>query len=206
MVLNLFLLLALHPLTPPDARAFRLWFPFLAEAQYFTEPTARPKEITDCSSLVRYAFRESFARHDAAWFRRNPLPTIPALPDITPRSGPLFDTPQGPRHFADAKTLLARNSRKIADTLDRALPGDLLFYEQVNDPGNWHVMIFLGRSQFEPGPDQYVLYHTGPTRNSPGELRRLTLAELRNHPQPRWRPVRGNPSFRGLYRWNILTP
>jgi uncharacterized protein len=207
--LLLFTLLAaaVHtPLDPADARAFRLWFTFLAEAQYFTDPAARPPEITDCSSLVRYAFRETFAKHDTAWKQRNPLPGIPALPAVKPRPGPFFDTPQGPRHFADAKTLMRRNAVRIGDSLDRALPGDLLFYEQVNEPDNWHVMIFLGPSQLDPSPEKWVLYHTGPTRNSPGEMRRLSTAELLNHPQPRWRPVRGNAAYRGLYRWRILAP
>ena len=37
-----------------------------------------------------------------------------------------------------------------------------------------------------------------------GELRRVALAELLDHPQPQWRPVAGNPNFLGVYRWNIL--
>jgi uncharacterized protein YfaT (DUF1175 family) len=35
-------------------------------------------------------------------------------------------------------------------------------------------------------------------------MRRVTLAELLNHPSPRWRPVTGNSNFLGVYRWNIL--
>jgi uncharacterized protein YfaT (DUF1175 family) len=80
----------------------------------------------------------------------------------------------------------------------------LLFYQQIDEPDHWHVMIFLGPSQFDASPGPFVLYHTGPTRQSPGEMRRLTVAELMAHPQPRWRPVPGNAAFQGVYRWKLL--
>ncbi len=189
---------------PADRTAFRLWFTYLAEAQYFVEPGNRPREIKDCSSLVRYAFRESFSRRDSAWIARNQLPMVPALPDIQTRSGPLFATPEGLRHFADAKTLMRENCRRIGDTLDRARPGDLLFYEQHDPPNSWHVMVFLGQSQIESDNERYVVYHTGPVNQKAGEIRRLSLEELMRHPQPRWRPVPGNSAFKGVYRWKIL--
>jgi len=189
---------------PADRTAFRLWFTFLAEAQFYVEPSNRPKEITDCSSLVRYAFRESFAKHDAAWNMRNALPLPPSLPALKTSGGPLFVTPDGMRHFADAKTLMRENCVRVGDTIDRARPGDLLFYE-LNDPlGSWHVMVYLGSSQLEPDGEKYVIYHTGPVHNQPGEIRRPSVSELMGHPQPRWRPVRGNSAFKGVYRWKIL--
>ena len=53
-----------------------------------------------------------------------------------------------------------------------------------------------------------VVYDTGPidhtAKGKAGELRRVLLAELVDHPQPQWRPVPGNPNFLGVYRWNIL--
>lgn len=189
---------------PSEKTAFRLWFTFLAEAHFYVEPAQRPREITDCSSLVRYAFRESFSRHDRNWVARNALPAVPSLPPLKSRGGPLFSTPEGLRHFADAKNLLRRNCVRIADTLDRAQPGDLLFYEQPDQRESWHVMVYLGPSQLEPDGQKYVVYHTGPVGNLPGEIRRPSVSELMNHPQPRWRPVRGNAAFKGLYRWKIL--
>ncbi len=48
-----------------DRQAFRRWFTYLAEAQYFQAPGARPAEINDCAALIRYAYRE--ALHVARW-------------------------------------------------------------------------------------------------------------------------------------------
>ena len=50
-----------------DRMAFRRWFTFLAETQYFQAPGARPAEIDDCAALIRYAYRETFRAHDAGW-------------------------------------------------------------------------------------------------------------------------------------------
>ena len=67
-------------------------------------------------------------------------------------------------------------------------------------------MIFLGPSQLGDGAsgEEFVIYHTGPIGKSPGEIRRPTVTQLMNYPDPRWRPVPSNPSFLGVYRWNIL--
>ena len=64
-------------------------------------------------------------------------------------------------------------------------------------------MIFIGRSHYGTGND-WLAYHTGPDGAWPGEIRRVTLASLLQHPDPRWRPVPGNRNFLGVYRWNIL--
>ncbi len=70
-------------------------------------------------------------------------------------------------------------------------------------------MIYVGESSWLPEPisdwrGAVVVYHTGPIGKAPGEMRRVTLAELLDHPSPRWRPVAGNSNFLGVYRWNIL--
>jgi uncharacterized protein YfaT (DUF1175 family) len=54
------------------------------------------------------------------------------------------------------------------------------------------------------GAQSAVVYDTGEDHGKAGELRRVFLAELIDHPQPQWRPVPGNPNFLGVYRWNIL--
>jgi len=100
--------------------------------------------------------------------------------------------------------LLRHNCHFRGRDVRRAAPGDLLFYRQLEQDLLFHVMIYLGGSHFESGPGAWVIYHTGPLGDAPGEIRRPALEELRRHPLPRWRPLEGNVNFLGVYRWNIL--
>src|SRR5438270_266504 len=61
-----------------DAAAFRQWFTFLAEVQYYRSDL--PREIDDCAALIRYACREALSRHDDAWAARVKLPLLPPYP------------------------------------------------------------------------------------------------------------------------------
>jgi uncharacterized protein len=205
-----------------DRDAFRHWFTWLAEAQYYQAPAARPAEITDCAALVRYAYREALHGHDSVWANDEQLPAMPPFDSVTkyqypftPLEGALFRTGPGPfRHenmtdgtflqFADAKTLWLYNSHIVSRDIDRALPGDLLLFRQESDHLTFHAMIYLGESPLRPDGHRYVLYHTGPTGKDPGEMRRPTVEELMRFPQAEWRPIDANESFLGVARWNIL--
>ena len=208
--------------SPADRDAFRRWFTFVAEAQAFAEPAALPREIVDCAALARFAYREALRLHDAGWAELLHLAAIPAIPAVekfaypfTPLGAGLFRVRPGPflpsdlkdgtfAEFADAKTLSRNNAFFVTRGVEHALPGDLLFYRQQVESEPYHTMIFLGPSQMEAGRDFWVVYDTGPLRARPGEVRRVTLQDLLRHPEPRWRPVAGNPYFLGVYRWNIL--
>jgi len=206
---------------PDDRYAFTQWFTFLAETQFFQPPEQRPAEINDCAALIRYAYREALRAHDGAWATAERLPVLPGLPNVakyqypyTPLGANLFrvlpnafqpaDLATAFAQFADAKTLQLRNTYFITRDVTRAQPGDLFFYRQDNDHMPFHSMIYLGRSQFGRTPDRYLVYHTGPDANGPGEIRRPTLEELRRFPDADWRPLPDNPRFLGVYRWNIL--
>jgi len=65
-------------------------------------------------------------------------------------------------------------------------------------------MVFIGRSQFESDGDDWIVYHTGPLDGGPGEVRKIRLSMLMQHPSPRWRPVMSNPNFVGVFRLGIL--
>lgn len=207
---------------PADRQAFRRWFTLLAESQYFRGNNA-PAEIEDCAALLRFAYRESLREHDAAWSKTMAFPAPPASGDVrqyeypyTPLGAALFRVHAGSfvaddlhdgafAEFADAETLWRRNTFSVGHNLNRARPGDLLFFRQDNATHMpFHAMVFLGYSQIEPGTEQFVVYHTGPTGNVKGEIKRLPVAELLNYPDPRWRPIASNPAFLGVYRWNIL--
>ena len=223
-----------------DRRAFRQWFTLLAESQFY-RPQPMP-EVNDCAALLRFAYREAMREHDSTWAHAVALPAPVSAGDIrqyqypyTPLAADLFRVKDGSftaadlhngsfAQFADAETLWRHNTFSLGRNLARGRPGDLLFFRQDSGHMPFHAMIFIGRTQIEPGaqpgmtgstrrfeaPDpesgsqQFVLYHTGPTGNDKGIVKRLSVADLMNYPDPRWRPVPSNPAFLGVYRWNIL--
>jgi uncharacterized protein len=205
-----------------DREAFARWFTLLAEAQFARRTSDLPAEISDCAGLIRFAYREALREHDAQWADRMRLPPTALPPDVrkyaypfTPLGAALFRVSPGSYHekdlragafaeFADAQTLMRRNTHFISRELDRAEASDLLFFRQLEQNLPFHVMIVLGRSSLQPSPERWIIYHTGPSGVHKGEIRRPTFAQLLGHPSPQWRPVPGNANFLGVYRWNIL--
>lgn len=196
---------------PADRDAFRRWFVALAEFAYFSGEQC-PAEISDCSALLRFCFRESLRRHDGAWARAWGIESFPPAPDVrqylyprTPLGPNVFRTQDGTfRQFADAGNLMRHNTVRVSGDLVPAEPGDLLFYRQLTPAEPFHSMIWVGKSPFESSADLFVVYHTGPLGGERGEVRRLSSGELMRHKDPRWQPVRGNANFLGLFRWSIL--
>ena len=207
---------------PQDQAAFRRWFTFLAEAQYFQKPTSRPTEIVDCAALIRYAYREALRSHAGSWAADARLPLVPPFEPVaryqypfTPLGADLFRVREGSfqtadlndgtfAQFADAQTLREFNTHFVTRDLARALPGDLLFFRQDSEHLPFHSMIYLGDSQIAKDTARYVVYHTGPDGAEPGEIRRLSLSELLRFPEQQWRPIDANRNFLGVFRWNIL--
>jgi hypothetical protein len=209
---------------PADQAAFRQWFTSIADYQAVRPRAEVSTEITDCASLLRYSYREALKRHDDTWFLATGI-EVAALPGEirawrfpeTPLGAGLFRVRPGSfqpsdaanggfAQFADAKTLVERNAYFVSRDVRQAQPGDLLFYRQFGQSSPWHSMIVT-----RIGPQAAVVYDTGPSNDfahsahgKSGELRRVALAELLDHPQPQWRPLPGNPNFLGVYRWNIL--
>jgi hypothetical protein len=204
-----------------DRQSFRRWFTFLAESTFVQDPKDRPQEVTDCAALIRYAYREALKSHEGSWANELHLPATSKAGSIqkyqyphTPLAANLFRVEPGPfsprdlssnafAEFADAETLRRFNTYFVSYDVGAARPGDLIFYRQSGEHSPFHSMIYLGHSYFGDG-DQWVIYHTGPTGSDPGEIRRVTIDDLNHHPDARWRPVRQNPAFLGVYRWNIL--
>ena len=193
-----------------DRAAFRSWFVLLAETQ-FERPAA---EITDCAALVRFAMREALRAHTTEWARTVALPFTPQFPDVrsAPRGGPegmpLFQVGASGTaryaEFADARTIVSKNTRALGRDTSRALPGDLLYFRQPDQRQPDHLMVMVGRSHFEPDGTDWIVYHTGPSAGDPGEMRKVRLATLRQHPSARWRPVADNPAFVGVFRLTAL--
>jgi uncharacterized protein YfaT (DUF1175 family) len=212
---------------PSDQDTFRRWFALIAEFQALRPSAEVPREINDCAALLRYSYRNALRTHDAAWFRETQIEPPSALPSLekyryphTQLGAALFRIKPGVflpedlkngafAEFADAKTLKDFNMYFLSRDISAARPGDLLFYRQLEQDSPFHSMIFIGRSPWlsESSPadsGDVVVYHTGPIGNAPGEMRRLAVVDLMQHPSPRWRPVPGNGNFLGVFRWNIL--
>ncbi len=205
-----------------DREAFRQWFTAVAEFQALRPANELPPEISDCAALLRYSYRSALRLHSAAWLAENHLEALAALPSVkkykyphTPLGASLFrvqppgdstDLRSAFAEFADARTLMQLNTFLVSRDISAAQPGDLLFYRQLEQNSPYHSVIFIGRSRFssDGGKEKILVYHTGPSGNKPGEMRRVSLEQLLQHPSPRWRPVAGNSNFLGVYRWNIL--
>jgi uncharacterized protein YfaT (DUF1175 family) len=185
--------------------------------------------VIDCAALVRHAFREALRAHTPEWVRTARLPFAPQFADVrsAPRPSregwPLFRVAAAPSpryaEFADAKTLIRLNSRQVGRDVKALRPGDLLYFHQPTQTTPDHLMVYVGRSQFETDGDDWVVYHTGPIDGGPGdpstgsgppraksrgEVRKVRLSTLAQHPSPRWRPLVSNPQFVGIFRLATL--
>ena len=193
-----------------DRAAFRAWFVLLADAQF----ERQTEDVNDCAALVRHAVREALRTHTPEWVRRSGLPFTPQFADVrsAPRAGseglPLFrisaDATPKFAEFADAKTLINLNAKPLGRDAHAARPGDLLYFRQPGQREPDHLMVFVGRSHFETEGDDWVVYHTGPLDGGPGEVRKVRLSTLMQHPAPRWRPLGSNPNFVGVFRLVML--
>jgi uncharacterized protein YfaT (DUF1175 family) len=190
-----------------DRDAFRAWFTFLADAQFY-RPTP---DVADCAGLVRHAAREALKAHTPEWYRLAALPDTAPFPDVRSRPAgrldgwPLFSVGLDRyAEFADARTIVTRNARPVGRAVDSARPGDLFYFHQDSQAAPDHLMIYVGPSRFESGPRDWVVYHTGPGDGGPGEMRKTRLADLMRHPAARWRPLAHNPAFIGVFRLDWL--
>jgi uncharacterized protein len=219
--------LRLH--TAQDRQAFRSWFTGIAEAQ--ADLPQIPAEIDDCAALLRFSYREALHAHDETWLATHSMePVAPSIRQYvypqTPLGAKLFRVRPGPflaedihnssfAQFADARTLMQHNTYLVSRDLRQARPGDLIFYRQLDQDSPYdvpdathyhspfHSMIVCGATT------SWVVYHTGPIHQTiggggKGEMRRLSISDLLHHPDARWRPVKENANFLGVYRWNIL--
>jgi uncharacterized protein YfaT (DUF1175 family) len=137
------------------------------------------------------------------------LPVPQIAPDLVDRpthtgdSVPLFRVRSDPPHyaeFADARTIIGLNTHALGRDLAALRAGDFLYFVQRDQAFPDHVMVYVGASAASPDARDWVVYHTGPSGDDGGEVRKVRLADLLRHPSPRWRPVAGNPAFVGVFR------
>lgn len=206
-----------------DRESFRRWFTWIAEMQFYNLSDEWNTEQRDCAGLVRFAWRESLRKHDRAWYQRMGENYDPVASDVRinltsePLREKLFRTMPGNyssrdisegkfSEFADAQTLKMFNATFVGRDRQQAQPGDLLFFHQPwVQKYPYHVMIFLGQPRLaSENARDWVVYHTGASPEDAGEVRKVRLSVLDQHPNKRWRPLPSNPNFLGFYRLKIL--
>lgn len=207
-----------------DRDNFRRWFTAIAETQFYQLSDQWNDEQRDCAGLVRFAMREALRRHDRIWFQKMGAGYETVAPDVAgfdlsqnPLGEKIFRTDFGSFHesdlrngrfseFADGRSLKNFNSIFVSRDRREAQPGDLLFfYQPWVQKFPYHVMVMLGAPHIAPnGAQDWVVYHTGSSPTDRGAVKKVQLAVLDHHPDPRWRPVESNKNFLGFYRLKIL--
>lgn len=207
-----------------DRDNFRRWFTAIAETQFYQLSDQWNSEQRDCAGLVRFAMREALRRHDRIWFQKMGPGYETVAPDVAgfdlsqnPLGEKIFRTDFGSFHesdlrngrfseFADGRSLKNFNSMFVSRDRREAQPGDLLFfYQPWVQKFPYHVMVMLGSPHIAPnGAQDWVVYHTGSSPSDRGAVKKVQLAVLDHHPDPRWRPVESNKNFLGFYRLKIL--
>jgi uncharacterized protein YfaT (DUF1175 family) len=203
---------------------FRRWFTAISEIQFYQLSDQWNAEQRDCAGLVRFAMREALRKHDRIWFQKMGPGYDTVAPDVAgfdldqnPLGEKIFRTDFGSFHesdlrngrfseFADGRSLKNFNSVFVSRDRREAQPGDLLFfYQPWVQKYPYHVMILLGSPHVTPnGAQDWVVYHTGSSPVDKGTVKKVQLAVLDRHPDPRWRPVESNKNFLGFYRLKIL--
>jgi len=207
-----------------DRDSFRRWFTAIAETQFYQPADQWNAEQRDCAGLARFAMREALRHHDRLWFQKMGPAYQTVAPDVksfdldqNPFGEKIFRTDFGSFHetdirngrfseFADARTLKNFNVVFVSRDRREAQPGDLLFYYQPwVQKFPYHVMIFLGPARIAAnGAQDWVVYHTGSSPTDKGTVKKVELAVLDHHPDPRWRPLQSNKNFLGFFRLKIL--
>jgi len=210
--------------TYQDRDAFRRWFTFIAENQFYRLSDQWNEDQRDCAGLARFAMREALRRHDRPWFQKMGPGYETVASDVgefdldhNPLGEKIFRTDFGSfdesdlrngrfSEFADGRSLKNFNSFFVTRDRREAQPGDLLFfYQPWVQKFPYHVMILLGPSRVASnGANDWVVYHTGSSPIDKGTVKKVEMSVLDHHPDPRWRPVESNKNFLGFYRLKIL--
>ena len=198
-----------------EREAFLDWFAAVAEAQDLAISPLWDEDYQDCSGLLRFAFQQALEPKDASWYQQFVELNIrtAASYDLSypwpVLSRSLFRVASGSYQSNDVKVgrlvgltsseyLMRHNTVYLGHDWREASRGDLLFFAHPLAEGTgYHSMIYLGGGE--------VVYHTGLRVEDEGEVKRVSLLELFQHPDASWHPRANNPHFLGFFRWKIVS-
>jgi uncharacterized protein YfaT (DUF1175 family) len=181
-----------------QSNVFRAWMVRIINEQVRRGPNPRWYH-RDCAGLVRFTVNETFKRHDAKWLWNNGISSRALPPELNLRADqkPLLQgwiQLNGKRDpFATAQVLIQKNTLFVSRDLNQARLGDLLFFDYGDDQ---HIMVWMGN---------HIAYHTGTETKTDNGLRAVTIKQLIQWKDTRWRPQQSNPNFIGLFRLAFLS-
>lgn len=182
-----------------QSRFFRQWFLFIINEQTYKKPNPRWIQ-RDCAGLIRFAVGETFTEHHDKWVRANGLDHHSLPPNININHQLKKELSQwfvpGKKkksNFVMAHGLIQENTEFVTMDINQARPGDLLFFDQGDDQ---HLMVWTGRT---------LAYHTGALSDKEKTIKVVHPKELLKWKDTRWRPVRENPNYLGVYRFSFLS-
>ncbi|WP_448522015.1 DUF1175 domain-containing protein [Pseudothermotoga sp.] len=199
-----------------DSERFRNWFVWIALSTLANDSTLWSQKERDCAGFVRYCAREALRRHDEWWLRTTKYsgPTFedvqkynyPSLPLVGEKMFRIvkgrFESEKDFSYFATARILVECSLRFVTKDVRKARAGDILvFFHPQDFEFPYHLMIYA--SEILTKDEAWLVYHTGPIGDGPGELRLVRLKELMNY-DPTWWPTEDNHNFLGFYSFKFL--
>lgn len=200
-----------------DSERFRNWFIWIAIDAFKSNAPLWNKDEIDCAGLVRYCAREALRKHDSYWFEKTKY-TGPVFEDVEKYNYPnipiigrrMFRISKGRfkdisdfSTFAVARLLYENSMRFVTKDVSFAAPGDIMvFFHPEDFEFPYHLMIYVGNLG-TADHQGWVLYHTGPIGEGPGELRFVKYTELAKL-DPSWLPNAKNKYFMGFFRFKFL--
>ncbi|WP_448523886.1 DUF1175 domain-containing protein [Pseudothermotoga sp.] len=199
-----------------DSERFRNWFVWIALSTLANDSILWSQKERDCAGFVRYCAREALRRHDEWWLRTTKYsgPTFedvqkynyPNLPLVGEKMFRIvkgrFESEKDFSYFATARILVEYSLRFVTKDVRKARAGDILvFFHPQDFEFPYHLMVYAG--EILTKDEAWLVYHTGPIGDGPGELRLVRLKELMDY-DPTWWPTEDNQNFLGFYSFRFL--
>ncbi len=191
------LILTLVLLSPKEKEIFRQRFTYALLEIYF-----KKEKVLDCADFIRKGFIKATSKNTIFQIKNKKI-IIPFIENIK-RKTPFLVKEKDKflySSFADVKNLILYNTFFLGKDKNKINleSGDLLFFYNPKQKLPYHSMVYLKIEGKE-----YLIYHTGPSEESPGELKLISYHSIFKVKNPAFLPIEKNDNFLGFFRWKIL--